>query len=725
MNRRFDLNLKGILASCSVKIFAAFAILGALFVFMPVSDSVYAAEALSVDRILVGTLNSTGTYVSPDTATAYSGWTDKDTPIFTLHAGSQAEIALTYYNNSRDGYVTLNSSNGTELERYSFTSTSALSTYKFTYTPDHDEEVYVEMHAFWYHSWVWGGEFSNILCTGTVCYVECKAYNNVPVYEQREPLGWATPPKFKAQSSKYVTSVTGVTNTYDFKPTSLTYYYTTYNHYQQSGSMQLAICLYNTDDPDTPFYSETLDNVVDQIYQCNKYTVYSYGYLSKHELSPMTFSDYAANFAKDWYVQIEPRTTTASATPPSYSITLPEIDNPSYSSRYDTIESIPASVWSLRDSVVVTYQTAPQIYTDLSDVTAVEGSSDTLLTISGSFPSGNELYLWEYCLPESDEWNEITDTLALYTYTDGSGHKQLYTSEQLTAMEINPDACDATRFLPAAHKAGLDNTMANSYSIKLVNPQVDTIDGIRVRVTLKSASSDTMSSEAVISVIPTSFTALSSYMSVSSLSVGTVVDPSDVTRFINIVSYNNGVTRYYTNRYLRFIADGDLTLDEIKAKIKTEVPKVKIKTVNGYDDTSTYEVGDFVSYNNMTYECADAVTVAGSFDPAKWTVRENVTHGYAYKDNDGVVHDASYWADTETFYITGYSLEELGASNDPSTGCGTLTSYTATLEYGENHFFIIIPDMNDLTRSVVSAVSIEGTDAVEPEMSEIEARWAM
>jgi hypothetical protein len=38
-----------------------------------------------------------------------------------------------------------------------------------------------------------------------------------------------------------------------------------------------------------------------------------------------------------------------------------------------------------------------------------------------------------------------------------------------------------------------------------------------------------------------------------------------------------------------------------------------------YDDTATYDVGDYAIYNNIVYECTTAVSTAEPFDSTKWT----------------------------------------------------------------------------------------------------------
>ncbi len=377
-----------------------------------------------------------------------------------------------------------------------------------------------------------------------------------------------------------------------------------------------------------------------------------------------------------------------------------------------------ASATPAKAVITYNYYKVPVFVTNLTDVTTVEGSNDTLLAVNSSFPGGSENYYWEYSLPGDTLWNRITDDLVLYSV--GSS---LFSAAQLASLGMSPASYEQTKFVPAGRTEGLDNTVANSFALKLSNPRVASCDGLKVRVTLKSTNGDTISNICTVTVIPAGFTGLTSLAIRRTHDIGTVLDPTDYSQFANTVSYNNGTSKYYTDRFLRFIKDGDLTLNQIESKIRTEVSSANVIPVTAHSADATYAVGDFVVYDGTSYECTTAVTAAEAFDPEKWTARNNVIHGYAYKDAEGNVHDVSHWADIDKYYYTSYTLDEIGTSNDPETGCGTLTTYTATVESGVNTLYILVPDVSNLTRSVVAEAKIEGVDLGAPDVSDVAAQW--
>lgn len=59
-----------------------------------------------------------------------------------------------------------------------------------------------------------------------------------------------------------------------------------------------------------------------------------------------------------------------------------------------------------------------------------------------------------------------------------------------------------------------------------------------------------------------------------------------------------------------------------------------------YDETETYVVGDYVTYNGLLYKCVTAVATAENFDPTKWThvvvTDEMGSGGGSYTAGDGI-----------------------------------------------------------------------------------------
>lgn len=51
----------------------------------------------------------------------------------------------------------------------------------------------------------------------------------------------------------------------------------------------------------------------------------------------------------------------------------------------------------------------------------------------------------------------------------------------------------------------------------------------------------------------------------------------------------------------------------------TAIGKLALDMASAYDDTATYNVGDYCIYSNQLYKCNTAIAVAESFTPAHWT----------------------------------------------------------------------------------------------------------
>lgn len=80
-----------------------------------------------------------------------------------------------------------------------------------------------------------------------------------------------------------------------------------------------------------------------------------------------------------------------------------------------------------------------------------------------------------------------------------------------------------------------------------------------------------------------------------------------------------------------------------------------------YDNTQTYDVGDYCIYNNVLYRCKTAVTTAESFDSSKWEAT-NITSRLKLMDRNIVtakVNSTTTMAQQYTNYtITGYTVAD-------------------------------------------------------------------
>lgn len=312
---------------------------------------------------------------------------------------------------------------------------------------------------------------------------------------------------------------------------------------------------------------------------------------------------------------------------------------------------------------------------NLTDVTAVEGSagaSATRFSVSATFPSGENpegsdgSYAWYYAMPGTEvqqntdsNWHRIDDT-----------------------TQITTEGGQVTTFKGMSGK-----TIAQSSAITLENPRV-ALSGMKLKVKLLAndgdASHDVNSDISTITIIPAGYTSLTATPLNALRNIGAEMDAASPTQFACIVSWDNGTQKYFTGRGLRFLNDsGATTLDAIQAKIKTEVAAEAVTT----DDAG-----------NMT-------TVV-----------------------DGVTYPVDHWTagDTDKYYYSKYSYEDLcgvGTEGIDINAEGTLTSFNHTVVQGNQKLFLIIPDTNSITHSVVAECVITGVDLVGPTMDPIDARW--
>ncbi len=345
------------------------------------TNTVYAADKL--DKILISELS-----IQPWTnygGGSTEGHDTKDTPVFTLHKGGHVEISATY-RNSYDGFFSLHTATGTEIEKHTFANgANGNDVFQFEYSPDQDEDVFVRFDTSYYGYYWWSDQAQSMLSSGEKG-ASCKIYNYVPLVEEREAINWSISPIMDSNgngnyaSQNYInpSSREGKTVTCNFVPTTLTYYYTVCQYYSPGGSNTMAFSFYNTDDPDTPFYSESFDNKNEaayDLYGASPTSGFQPGsvqhsvYLSIHTVSSTVLNTYRANFSKPWYITVKLLNCT------SVSSGYSEVCTPASAHRQwnptwtvSSIERIPQSIYENRDMIVATFTLSPQIDTNLTDV---------------------------------------------------------------------------------------------------------------------------------------------------------------------------------------------------------------------------------------------------------------------------------------------------------------------------------------------------------------------
>jgi len=90
----------------------------------------------------------------------------------------------------------------------------------------------------------------------------------------------------------------------------------------------------------------------------------------------------------------------------------------------------------------------------------------------------------------------------------------------------------------------------------------------------------------------------------------------------------------------------------------------QISLAPAYDQTSTYEVGDLVMYENLLYKCITAITVAEAWDATKWE-RAVLSDSAGGGGGGGVTYSTTEqntgltWVDGKDIYQKTYHFTEL------------------------------------------------------------------
>ena len=159
----------------------------------------------------------------------------------------------------------------------------------------------------------------------------------------------------------------------------------------------------------------------------------------------------------------------------------------------------------------------------------------------------------------------------------------------------------------------------------------------------------------------------------------TVAEPFDSTKWQSTILSDVAVqAKYYA------------TMSETYAAQSLNYSQLAINMVaNSYDDTATYEIGDYVIYNNQLYKCTTDVTTAESFDPTKWSAEKVVDIA------TGVTIDDTTTSTTSTYSSS--KIEQRIATAAGATIDDSITGLTTT--YSSNKIENIVADLIDDTTS--------------------------
>ncbi len=349
---------------------------------------------------------------------------------------------------------------------------------------------------------------------------------------------------------------------------------------------------------------------------------------------------------------------------------------------------------------------APQITTNLTTLSGTEGMTAEFGTIFTKKNSGDQI-IWQYTT-DGNTYRNIDANTKLYCVREAVENVDPDTGN--VSYSYSGDwymlATDVAEPLIAngRYSEEKDNLQVISFAFSESNNQRLIIKNLRIPLTGTafravaragiSGINDTYAGPLAISVYKSNYssfdvTCLNQYMNIKS-----EIDPANITQFAIILHYDNGTIQYLRNdRRVRFFkANSGDDLQQIKDNFCTEVSGVTGETtVNGVT-MGTYVEG------GTTYT--------------------------AYKNGD-------------KWYICKYGLNELCALGD---GGGLITNQPGTrtrgdsnlegtngfsdlVKQGTNDYYIIIPDFENPTRTLIALVKVTGVDLEAPQLTEIKANW--
>lgn len=96
-------------------------------------------------------------------------------------------------------------------------------------------------------------------------------------------------------------------------------------------------------------------------------------------------------------------------------------------------------------------------------------------------------------------------------------------------------------------------------------------------------------------------------------------------------NYNYNLPEYSDSADIAVLNANFSSIDANEYRIEGKLNALGNDIALPYDNTATYSVGDYVTYNNKTYRCITAIATAEDFDSTKWTA---ITIGGELKSHD-------------------------------------------------------------------------------------------
>ena len=302
---------------------------------------------------------------------------------------------------------------------------------------------------------------------------------------------------------------------------------------------------------------------------------------------------------------------------------------------------------------------------------------------------------WQYKPLREGDFRDITSTTKLYVVrditsvtTDPSTNKEVYTYgswRKGTASEL--ETGKYTKEKNNLEIVEFEFSGTNNEDLTIKNPRIP-LSGMGLKAIAVPGTAGLSPDPTNGTIGPVALTVLKAdYESFDIrvlnqfMNIGTEVDPFNSQQFAVFLKYNDGQGQklLYNDRRIRFLnVPAGATLDEVNANIKHEVAESELTSTPALNAKGVY-----------TASVADGKT--------------------AYKNGD-------------KWYVCNY---DLGTEKEPGTdtrGTGE-NGFSKKVASGDQVMYVVLPDFENPTLSLVSTVTISGVDLEAPTMTEIKADW--
>lgn len=189
----------------------------------------------------------------------------------------------------------------------------------------------------------------------------------------------------------------------------------------------------------------------------------------------------------------------------------------------------------------------------------------------------------------------------------------------------------------------------------------------------------------------------------------------------DVIAYDAGIVYDQTEGLMQ---------DEINASVKSNISGSLLNFAAAYSSSSTYNVGNYCTYNNKLYRCTTAISVSEAWNSLHWTQVTTGSELLAIKSNISDVSEiiAPFYSDSATYAIGDYCIYNnhlyICNTNIQVAESWTAAHWTATdiaeelddvqndISTNVNNIATVNTKVNNLTNSISDAYSSSSTYAL-------------